>query len=98
MAINGLLKSSSDSMLPVARNRLRCGARSAPFLMTSERMVKSFRTLTRTHYTRFQFHRQPPIAAECLPRMHTNPPEAGKSHHKRTSSWEGKTVKCEGRR
>jgi len=32
------------------------------FLMTSERMVKSFRTLTRPHYTRFCFRRQPPIA------------------------------------
>ena len=36
--MNGLLKSASDSIEPVARSRLRCGARSNPFLMMSERM------------------------------------------------------------
>ena len=38
MAINGLSQSASDSMEPVARNSERCGARSKPFLMMSERI------------------------------------------------------------
>ena len=38
MAMNGLSQSASDSMEPVARSRERCGARSTPFLMMSERM------------------------------------------------------------
>ena len=38
MAINGLSQSASDSMEPVARSSERCGARSKPFLMMSERI------------------------------------------------------------
>src|SRR5436190_10404307 len=38
IAINGLLKSDSSRIWPVARSRLRCGARSIPRLMVSERM------------------------------------------------------------
>src|ERR1043166_4443196 len=37
--MNGLSQSASDSMEPVARSNARCGARSKPFLMVSERMV-----------------------------------------------------------
>jgi hypothetical protein len=39
MAMNGLSQSASDSMEPVARSSERCGARSKPFLMMSERMA-----------------------------------------------------------
>src|SRR5208283_1412323 len=39
MAMNGLSQSASDSMEPVARSSERCGARSKPFLMMSERIV-----------------------------------------------------------
>ncbi len=38
MAMKGLSKSSSFT--PVARSRLRCGARSIPFLIASERMAR----------------------------------------------------------
>ena len=34
-AMNGLSKSASDRTTPVARSRLRCGARMTPFLIVS---------------------------------------------------------------
>src|SRR3954451_11209985 len=34
-AMNGLSKSASDEITPVARRRLRCGARIMPFLIVS---------------------------------------------------------------
>src|SRR5829696_1389110 len=40
IAINGLLKSDSSRIWPVARSRLRCGARSKPRLIVSERIAK----------------------------------------------------------
>src|ERR1035437_308504 len=50
MAIKGLSQSASDSIEPVARSSERCGARSKPFLMMSERIILKFQVVLLVTY------------------------------------------------